>query len=65
MADFCRQCSETNFGEDSKDLAGIAEKGKSAEVLCEGCGFTYVNEDGECVYDLCPLHGEDNVQSPK
>jgi hypothetical protein len=66
MADFCKQCSIELFGEDFKDLAGLVTE-KEAELnivaagLCEGCGPTFVNRNGECVYhekaggtaDLC------------
>jgi len=46
MANFCKQCSIALFGEDSKDLAHIAGIGELAYVLCEGCGFIYVNNEG-------------------
>jgi hypothetical protein len=50
MADFCKQCSLEIFGEDFKDMAGMAPEGQSASVLCEGCGGTQVNHLGECLY---------------
>jgi hypothetical protein len=49
MADFCKDCSILNFGQDYKELAGIAEDDGLAYVLCEGCGFIYVNKNGERV----------------
>ena len=63
MADFCKQCSEELFGEDFKDLAGLGdgsklEEGFGWQALCEGCGPTYVNDDGECITPYCPKHGE-------
>lgn len=61
MADFCKQCSEKNFGEDYKDMAGLCteedtKKGLSVPVLCEGCGYTYVNHLGECVGECNETH---------
>ena len=60
MADFCKQCSIDNFGEDFGELAklGSDPDGEYA-ALCEGCGATYVNHSGECVRDDClARHGE-------
>jgi hypothetical protein len=59
MADFCKQCSIDMFGEDFGDLKlGPLEPEYYWPVLCEGCGPTLVNEDGECVHAHCDLkHG--------
>lgn len=67
MADFCKQCSIDIFGEDFKELAGqLTEaqvaQGMLARSICEGCGFTYVNQDGECCDPHClKKHGAINV----
>ena len=59
MADFCKQCSIQQFGEDFGDLAGLCtemdnEHNQYPEALCEGCGFIQVNYLGECVHaDTC------------
>lgn len=53
MADFCKQCSINMFGEDFKELARISEPGQFADVICEGCGWTTVNHNGECVSSTC------------
>lgn len=53
MADFCKQCSIEAFNEDFRDLAGIAVEGRVAQTLCEGCGITFVDKDGECVGENC------------
>lgn len=55
MADFCKQCSLELFGEDFGDMAGIVTPEEEAQdlaanVLCEGCGPTRVNDAGECLY---------------
>lgn len=55
MADFCKQCSIEIFGGDFRELAGLisqeqAEGGLIARVLCEGCGPTQVNIEGECLF---------------
>lgn len=42
MADFCRQCSISIFGEDMKDLADMTTT--VTLVLCEGCGMIHVME---------------------
>lgn len=54
MADFCKQCSEELYGENLGDLKGL-EKGRR-KVLCEGCGFTLVDEEGRCISPYCPKH---------
>lgn len=58
MADFCKQCSITNFGEDFNDLAGLSteadtQRGLYAVVLCEGCGPTQVDHTGRCIVSDC------------
>jgi hypothetical protein len=58
MADFCKQCSEEIFCEDFGDLAGI---GKKFLTICEGCGFTWVNENGECIGDCDRKHGAEAI----
>lgn len=52
MADFCRQCSIEIFGSDFKELAGLCKEDEVAGVICEGCGYTYVDHNGCCV-DAC------------
>ena len=47
MADFCKDCSIELFGEDFKELANIAREGEAAQVLCESCGYIWVNSKGE------------------
>lgn len=54
MADFCKQCSESLFGDDFKELAGLlteteASEGLLASVLCEGCGPCQVDKQGRCM----------------
>lgn len=56
MADFCQQCSLDLFGEDYRELAGLATR--EAEdlhpvVICEGCGYIQVDNAGRCVSDDC------------
>jgi hypothetical protein len=58
MADFCKQCSIDNFGEDFGDLAGITKpedfaEGKAVIVICEGCGVVQVDPDGVCISADC------------
>lgn len=62
MADFCKQCSIEIFGEPGIDLAGLitpAEetKGLCVLVLCEGCGPTRVDIEGNCLEYNCMRHG--------
>lgn len=61
MADFCKQCSTEILCEDFRDMAGIAKNGEIAFVICEGCGFTWVNEDGECVGNCDRKHGSTSI----
>lgn len=54
MADYCLQCSVTlGAPEGWSDMAGLFEDDpedpKCVAVLCEGCGFTFVDVDGKCV----------------
>lgn len=65
MAEFCKQCGQELFPSiEVGDFEGLIteqahkELGHVVAVLCEGCGHTYVNHKGECVYVNCPIHGE-------
>jgi hypothetical protein len=64
MADFCKQCSIDNFGDDYGDHKGHStaedtKNGLFATVICEGCGFVQVDHDGNCVTKDClEHHGE-------
>jgi len=58
MADFCKLCSEDNFGEDFGDMANITKpedtaNGRYATVLCEGCGDCQVDHTGTCISPDC------------
>lgn len=48
VADLCKQCSEEIYQLDGEDLAGLCGKGFIIDVLCEGCGLTFVDENGFC-----------------
>ena len=53
MAEFCTECAKELFGEEiESDFKGILpkeefEKGQISSVLCEGCGYIYVNHLGD------------------
>lgn len=58
MSDFCKQCSEKLMGKDYGDLRGLSKpedtaNGLFAPVICEGCGFVYVDHTGKCVGGDC------------
>jgi len=59
MADFCKQCSIENFGEDTQDLAFLGGYAPTLlpnmgyPTICEGCGITMVNDYGECIDHSC------------
>lgn len=58
MADFCQQCSIEVFGEDTRDLAGLGDgtplrEGYGWKAICEGCGFTIVDDAGKCINKHC------------
>ena len=65
MADFCKQCSLEIFGFDNQDLAGLnpeisLKEDEGFVVICEGCGATLVNHEGECINTEClKKHGEE------
>lgn len=54
MADFCKQCSISLFGQDYGDMkmsdSKSLKQGEGFSVLCEGCGPTLVGKDGECLF---------------
>jgi len=51
VADFCRQCSEEIFGEDFGDFRDCSPTyGPFKAVICEGCGATHVDFEGNCIY---------------
>jgi hypothetical protein len=67
MADFCKQCSTEILGEDLKDLANLdpdgppLKEGYGYNVLCEGCGPTLVDKEGNCIlYGCDKKHGRKN-----
>lgn len=58
MADFCKQCSIVIFGEDFGELANLITpeeeaQGLCALALCEGCGSTRVDIEGNCLEFDC------------
>ena len=63
MADFCKQCSIKEFGEDFQDLAGFSTETDTKDglfpvVMCEGCGPIQVDHTGKCVScDCIEKHG--------
>lgn len=57
MAEFCEDCSQEIFGEES-DFKGIQTKedtdnGIATWVLCEGCGMILVDHLGKCINKDC------------
>jgi hypothetical protein len=67
MADFCKQCSIDIFGEPGIDLADLltpeeAAQGMCVSALCEGCGPTRVDIEGNCLeYDcICKGHSAEH-----
>lgn len=50
MAEFCYDCIRKNFGDvdlQKHDFYGICKKGEVAYVLCEGCGYRFVDHNGK------------------
>lgn len=69
MADFCKQCSIEMFGQDYGDLKGLGD-GKELEkdfgwtAICEGCGYTIVNDEGKCIAVDCLMkHGAKELET--
>jgi RNase P subunit RPR2 len=48
MAEFCEQCSRRLFGAPS-DFKGEARPGEVVQVLCESCGWIWVDHQGKRV----------------
>jgi len=67
MAELCKQCTLDTFGEESSNLTGMVTKqqfasGLVARAICEGCGETYVDHEGNCISKCCTKkHGEFDV----
>jgi hypothetical protein len=53
MTSYCKQCSE----DAGNDGWRVAAAGQTAAVLCDGCGLTLVDSEGNCVRPDCALHG--------
>lgn len=53
MADFCEQCSDELFGGQygSSDFyfTEPCENGEGYPVICEGCGYVLVDNNGVCL----------------
>lgn len=73
MADFCADCSKELFGKDFGDLSSLVtqedwDHGYCAIALCEGCGPTWVDPQGNCVRLWCfsqtPGHSTQTNCSP-
>lgn len=61
MSDFCKQCSEELFGEDTGDMKDISTESDTknnmfAVVLCESCGPIQVDHNGQCIGDCNKNH---------
>jgi len=64
MAEFCKQCSIENFGEDFGDFKGLSSientnKELGIVVICEGCGYIIVDHEGSCMSKDCLKHGQE------
>ena len=55
MAEFCLECSIRYLGpESAKYAGGLCKKGKTATMLCEGCGdIVEVDHEGRLVAGEC------------
>jgi hypothetical protein len=70
VAEFCKQCADDlGFSPENNipyDFVGLQsdkeweemEEGYGLGALCESCGFTVVNKEGECIASSCPIHGK-------
>lgn len=53
MAEFCKECAHEMWGDEiPSDFKNMItdeqlQDGYVCEVLCEGCGWIYVNEEGK------------------
>lgn len=63
MADLCKQCSIENFEKDFQDLAYLGGHAPTLlpeygyPVICEGCGITRVDDEGNCLNSDCLAKG--------
>ena len=51
MADFCNQCAKELFNHDTGDFPkrSTPPEGEGYLAVCEGCGITLVDGDGNCM----------------
>lgn len=62
MADFCTQCTKEIYGEADSDFKDLCPPTVDhILVLCEGCGHTHVNREGDCVDPQCARHGKESA----
>lgn len=50
MAEFCFDCTKETFGEvplKNHDFYGLCKEGEIVHVLCEGCGYIWVDHTGK------------------
>lgn len=63
MASFCKQCSIELFEKDYQELAYLGGQaptllpGHGYQVICEGCGITHVDDEGNCLDSNCLSKG--------
>lgn len=67
MAKYCAQCGDLVYPEKllQPDFAGVAKKpDECVPVECAGCGPTFVNRLGYCIFTNCPVHGHAAIMAP-
>jgi hypothetical protein len=75
MADFCNQCADA-IGIPRGDLSNhhrpeiVPAEGHDASdygwpALCEGCGSTLVDREGNCISKDCLENGHGNQKQPR
>ena len=55
MAEFCRKCAEEPPDCLGEAWIAKAPRGKFEEILCEGCGWVWVDEEGNPVSTPVPI----------
>lgn len=71
MADFCKQCAITIFGDDPafNDAVGLITKEQTLKgivlsFLCEGCGPIIIDHEGNCLSKCLEHHDILRVDGP-
>lgn len=60
---YCKQCHAKRWGGyEGHDFEGLCGPGQIADVICDGCGPTIVDETGRCIHTCQLNHAMDECE---